>query len=65
MDAKVVGTVMPVLEVALDPGEVVFSESGEALVDDGIHPDEDLHPGRWRRGLGGVFSGLSRAARSS
>jgi uncharacterized protein (AIM24 family) len=29
MDAKVVGTVMPVLEVALDPGEVVFSESGE------------------------------------
>ena len=29
MDAKVVGTTMPVLEVALDPGEVVFSESGE------------------------------------
>ena len=29
MDAQIVGTVMPVLEVALNPGEVVFSESGE------------------------------------
>jgi uncharacterized protein (TIGR00266 family) len=29
MDAQIVGTTMPVLEVALNPGEVVFSESGE------------------------------------
>jgi uncharacterized protein (TIGR00266 family) len=29
MDAQIVGTIMPVLEVALNPGEVVFSESGE------------------------------------
>jgi len=29
MDARVIGTTMPVLEVALNPGEAVFSESGE------------------------------------
>ena len=29
MEAQIVGTTMPVLEVALNPGEVVFSESGE------------------------------------
>ena len=29
MDARVVGTTMLVLEVALNPGEVIFSESGE------------------------------------
>ena len=29
MQARIVGTTMPVLEVDLDPNESVFSESGE------------------------------------
>jgi uncharacterized protein (AIM24 family) len=55
MDAKVVGTVMPVLEVALDPGEVVFSESGElSWMTASIQMRTSTQAGGGG-GLGGVF----------
>ena len=55
MDAKIVGTVMPVLEVALDPGEVVFSESGElSWMTASIQMRTSTQAGGGG-GLGGVF----------
>ena len=29
MQDRIIGTTMPVLEITLDPGEAIFSESGE------------------------------------
>ena len=55
MDARVVGTTMPVLELALNPGEVIFSESGQlSWITATIQMRTSTQAGGGG-GLGGVF----------
>ncbi|MBU3062924.1 TIGR00266 family protein [Nocardia sp. NEAU-G5] len=57
MDPRIIGTVMPVLEVTLDPGETVFAESGQlSWMTESIR----LHTST-RVAAGGVFGAVKRA----
>lgn len=59
MDAKISGTVMPVLEVTLSPGETLTAESGElSWMSDSIQ----LRTSTRIAGATGLFGGLKRAA---
>lgn len=55
MDARIVGTTMPVLEVSLNPGEVIFSEAGQlSWMTQAIQMRTSTQAGGGG-GLGGVF----------
>ncbi|WP_216902779.1 TIGR00266 family protein [Nocardia alni] len=57
MDPRIIGTLMPVLEVALDPGETVVAESGQlSWMTDSIRLRTST-----RVATGGVFSAVKRA----
>ena len=57
MDPRIIGTVMPVLEITLDPGESVVAESGQlSWMTESIR----LHTST-RVGAGGVFGAVKRA----
>src|ERR1700742_122258 len=58
MDAKITGTVMPVLEVSLNPGEMVTAEGGElSWMSESIQ----MRTSTRVAGASGVFGGLKRA----
>ena len=58
MDAKIKGTVMPVLEVTLNPGEIVTAEGGElSWMSESIQ----MRTSTRVAGASGVFGGLKRA----
>lgn len=60
MDARIVGTTMPVLEVTLTAGERLIAEGGEvAWLSDGFEMDTSTRFGSG--GKGGFMSGLKRA----
>jgi len=59
---KIVGTVMPVLELTLDPGESIFAESGElSWMSESIAMATTTQTG----GGGGAFGALRRMAGGS
>lgn len=58
MDARVLGTTMPVLEVALDPGEIIFSESGQLSW---ITPTIQMRTSTQAGGGGGIGGVFKRA----
>ena len=57
MEHKIIGTTMPVLEVALDPGESIVAESGELSWMTGAI---NLHTATGKAGSKGVLGGLKR-----
>ena len=58
MDAKITGTVMPVLEVSLNPGEMVTAEGGElSWMSESIQ----MRTSTRTAGASGFFGGLKRA----
>ncbi len=57
MDAKIIGTTMPVLEIGLDAGESVVAEGGElSWMTNSI----DMHTSTNKAGGGGVWNNLKR-----
>lgn len=59
MDHRTVGTVLPVLEISLSPGESVISEAGQiSWMTSAIN----MHTSTQGAGGGGVFGALKRAA---
>ena len=58
MEHKILGTVMPVLEMHLDPGESVVSESGELSW---MSASIELHTSTGGGGAKGLFGTLKRA----
>ena len=60
MDETIHGTVMPVLELSLQPGESIISEVGEFQLDDRCRPDRHEHR---RRHGGGRTQGHRQAGR--
>ena len=59
MEHTIVGTTMPVLEISLDPGERVVSQSGELSW---MSSSITLQTAAAAAGAGGVFGALRRAA---
>jgi uncharacterized protein (TIGR00266 family) len=57
MDHKIIGTTMPVLEVALQPGESVVAEGGQVSW---LSQSIDLHTATGKAGSSGVLGGLKR-----
>ena len=59
MEAKILGTTLPVLEVDLNPGETIYSESGElSWMTSSIQMKTHTQAG----GGGGFFGALKRVA---